>query len=60
MAVPMRKISKRRKRMRASHHGIAARHLRPCGRCGTPGLSHRICANCGHYRGREIIDKEAE
>ena len=58
MAVPMRKLSKRRTRMRASHHAIQTRSLRPCPRCEQRGLPHRVCDNCGHYRGREIINKE--
>lgn len=59
MAVPMRKISKRRTRMRASHHSLNAKNLRPCTRCTHPGPGHRVCGNCGHYGGREVIDKEA-
>jgi large subunit ribosomal protein L32 len=58
MAVPMRKLSKRRSRMRAAHHAIAAANLRGCPRCGTPGRSHRVCSKCGHYRGREVVSKE--
>ena len=58
MAVPMRKISKRRTRMRASHHAITAKNLRDCPRCGTAGPGHRVCGNCGYYRGREVVSKE--
>lgn len=58
MAVPMRKISKRRSRMRASHHSIRPRNLQPCDRCGTSKPAHRVCPNCGHYAGREIVAKE--
>jgi large subunit ribosomal protein L32 len=60
MAVPKRKVGKARKRSRAAHHGLALRHLRPCARCNQPGPSHRVCANCGHYAGREVVDKEAD
>ena len=58
MAVPMRKLSKRRTRMRASHHAITARNLRACARCSYMAPPHRVCPNCGHYRGREVVDKE--
>lgn len=58
MAVPMRKLSKRRTRMRAAHHAISAKNLRECPRCAHPGLSHRVCGNCGHYAGREVVNKE--
>ncbi|MBO4441051.1 50S ribosomal protein L32 [bacterium] len=26
-----------------------------CPKCGEPMLPHRICPNCGNYRGKEII-----
>ncbi|MDJ0973583.1 MAG: 50S ribosomal protein L32 [Planctomycetota bacterium] len=58
MAVPMRKLSKRRTRMRASHHALSAKNLRECPRCGYMGPAHRICTNCGYYAGREVINKE--
>jgi large subunit ribosomal protein L32 len=58
MAVPMRKLSKRRTRMRSSHAAMTPPNLRACERCGTPGPTHRVCARCGHYRGREIVSKE--
>ncbi len=58
MAVPMRKLSKRRTRMRASHHAIQPRSLRACPQCNHPGLPHRVCGNCGFYRGREVVNKE--
>ncbi len=58
MAVPMRKLSKRRTRMRASHHAMSPKNLRECPQCGAPGLPHRVCGNCGYYRGREVVAKE--
>jgi large subunit ribosomal protein L32 len=58
MAVPMRKISKRRSRMRASHHAISPRNLRECPQCATPAPGHRVCGKCGYYRGREVVSKE--
>lgn len=58
MAVPMRKISKRRTRMRAAHHAITAKNLRDCPQCGTPGPGHRVCGNCGYYGSREVVSKE--
>lgn len=58
MSVPQRKLSKRRSRMRAAHHAISPRTLTACDRCGTPRPSHRVCPNCGHYAGREVIAKE--
>ncbi len=32
-----------------------------CPNCGEPVLSHRVCMNCGYYRGTIVIEigKEA-
>ncbi|MEE8526028.1 MAG: 50S ribosomal protein L32, partial [Thermoanaerobaculia bacterium] len=29
-----------------------------CDNCGEVKLPHRVCASCGHYRGREVIEVE--
>ena len=58
MSVPQRKLSKRRSRMRASHHALQAQGLTACDRCGHVRPSHRVCPNCGHYRGRSVVDME--
>ena len=58
MSVPQRKLSKRRTRMRASHHALRAKNLSPCQRCNHERPPHRVCPNCGHYAGREVVAKE--
>jgi large subunit ribosomal protein L32 len=55
MAVPKRRTSKSRKGMRRSHHHIDPTQVRYCPRCEQPILPHRVCGNCGHYRGREVV-----
>lgn len=42
--------------MRRSHHALDAVNAGTCQKCGTPSLSHRACANCGFYRGREVVN----
>jgi large subunit ribosomal protein L32 len=32
----------------------------PCPRCGEPKLSHRMCAGCGYYRDRLVIEPKEE
>lgn len=32
--------------------------LRACARCGALGKPHTVCENCGHYAGREVIEKD--
>ncbi|MHB8393888.1 MAG: 50S ribosomal protein L32 [Candidatus Dormibacteria bacterium] len=32
--------------------------MAPCPRCRQPRRPHNVCANCGHYKGREVIATE--
>ena len=56
MAVPKRKKSKSKSRMRRSHDAIGVPNLRPCPRCGAYTLPHRVCSECGHYKGQLVIE----
>jgi large subunit ribosomal protein L32 len=29
-----------------------------CSQCNEPVLPHRVCPNCGHYQGREVVPEE--
>jgi large subunit ribosomal protein L32 len=31
-------------------------NLIACQNCGMPIVPHRVCRNCGFYKGREVID----
>jgi large subunit ribosomal protein L32 len=41
--------------MRRSHHHIDPKQIRYCPRCEQPVLPHRVCGNCGHYKGHEVF-----
>jgi large subunit ribosomal protein L32 len=56
MAVPKKKVSKSRRGQRRSHDAFRATTLVECSNCGEMKLPHHICAACGHYKGREVID----
>lgn len=45
---------------RRSHHGIRAPRLSVCNDCGAYHLRHRMCDNCGRYRGNVITDVAAD
>jgi large subunit ribosomal protein L32 len=56
MAVPKRKMSKSRKRLRRGHHSGAGMKTQPCPRCSSPRLPHRVCPTCGYYRGKKVVE----
>ena len=59
-AVPARKVSKTRKRMRRSHNAITAPNTVKCPSCGEMIMPHRVCPKCGSYKGKEVITKKEE
>ena len=60
MAVPFRKVSKTRKRMRRSHNALTAVGVCKCANCGEVIRPHRVCPKCGFYKGKEEVKKDAE
>ncbi|MFQ5515176.1 MAG: 50S ribosomal protein L32 [Myxococcota bacterium] len=60
MAVPKKKTSKARKRMRRSHLALSPPSRSECPQCGAVKLPHHACGACGHYRGRQIFEVERE
>jgi large subunit ribosomal protein L32 len=57
-AVPFRKVSKTRGRKRRTHYKISANTTTTCSKCGSVVKPHRVCKECGTYKGKEIIKKE--
>jgi len=60
MPVPKQRHTKSRRNRSRSHHALKKRILSVCAKCGAPVLAHRLCANCGTYNGREVIDVMAK
>ena len=55
MAVPKRRVSKSRKRLRRGHHTAEGIKTQACSKCGSPRLPHRVCPTCGYYRGKKVM-----
>ncbi|MCL2024621.1 MAG: 50S ribosomal protein L32 [Coriobacteriia bacterium] len=55
MAVPKRKVGRAVTNTRRSSHKIEAKGTQECPQCHTPKLPHRVCAECGYYKGNEVI-----
>ena len=54
MAVPQRRISKTRKRLRRTHFKLNAAGLITCPKCGAMIKSHHVCPKCGYYDGKVV------
>lgn len=61
MAVPKRRTTRaKRNQRRAQHDKVTAPNLSECPNCGDVMVPHRVCASCGHYKGREVVKVEQE
>ncbi|MBT5413521.1 MAG: 50S ribosomal protein L32 [Rhodospirillaceae bacterium] len=56
MAVPKKKISKSRRDMRRAHHALKPEGHMECQNCGELKRPHHVCAQCGHYGDREVVE----
>lgn len=57
MAHPKSKISKQRRNKRRTHYKAELPTLATCSNCGTTVQYHRVCPECGYYRGKLAIEK---
>lgn len=61
MAVPRSKTSKAvTKRRQGINMHLTAPTLVDCGNCGNPVRPHYVCAKCGFYNGRQVIQPVAK
>lgn len=56
MAVPFRRTSKTKKRKRRTHYKLEVPGMTECPNCGEYKLSHRVCPECGHYDGKDVVN----
>ena len=56
MAHPKHRVSKQRRDKRRTHDVAVVPTLATCSNCGATIMYHRVCPECGYYRGRQIID----
>ncbi len=56
MPVPKQRHTSSRRDRGRSHQALKVLGLTNCSKCGQPILPHRVCKNCGTYKGREVID----
>jgi large subunit ribosomal protein L32 len=59
MALPKKKTSRSKRGMRRSHDRVSKPTVIYC-ECGEPNLPHRVCANCGSYKGRKYLGTDQD
>jgi large subunit ribosomal protein L32 len=59
MAVPKKKTSQSRRNQRRAHRALEKPGLVTCPNCGELHMPHRVCPECGYYKGRTAVAVEA-
>ena len=59
MAVPKKKDFHIEKEHASCTRLLTAPGISTCPQCQEPKQPHRVCENCGTYKGKEIISSEA-
>lgn len=59
MAVPKGKVSRARRNSRNSaNFKVSAPTLVECPNCHEMTKPHTVCAKCGYYKGKKVVDTE--
>ena len=59
-AVPFRRTSRTKKRMRRTHLKKEVGALAVCPKCGANLRPHRACAKCGYYKNEDVLHVKKE
>lgn len=60
MAVPKGKVSKARRDSRRANWKLSMPGIVECPQCHQMKLSHRVCKQCGTYKGKQVIEINAD
>jgi large subunit ribosomal protein L32 len=60
MPNPKRRHSKTRTSKRRANDHLTVPSTTTCPNCGARKLPHRVCLECGTYRGRDVVEVETE
>lgn len=61
MAVPKRRVSKaRRDKRRSNVWKLTAPTLVKCPNCNEYTVPHKVCGNCGYYKGKQVVVMDDE
>ncbi len=56
MPLPKQRHSKARGRKRRTHWKLAGINFSSCPQCKQPKVPHRVCAVCGYYGGKQVME----
>ena len=59
-AVPKKKMSRTRSLKRKGSIKVSLPNLSVCPKCKKPKLPHVVCAHCGYYQDKKVLDKTAK
>ena len=59
MALPKRRHSHSRTRLRRAHDALNKPQVGACPDCGEPKMPHQLCSGCGKYKGRSFSLKKS-
>ncbi len=59
MPNPKHRHSKTRRDKRRTHYKATAPAICSCSNCGGVKIPHRVCPECGFYRGKLAVEKKA-
>ena len=56
MGLPANRTSSSKRDRRRAHHFLTAVQTINCPKCGSLSLPHKVCKNCGFYKGSEAVN----
>jgi large subunit ribosomal protein L32 len=56
MPVPKRRQSRTRRDKRRANDGLSVPAWSTCSNCGETCRPHHVCAKCGFYKGKKIVE----
>ena len=60
MSVPKHRKNKSRVRTKRSHHALKTAKPILCPKCKAPIVAHRVCKECGYYKGKQVVKTKAD
>jgi len=55
MSVPSQRKSSTKTKKGRSHRALKLKTINACPKCKKPVRPHRVCLNCGTYKGKQVL-----